>query len=170
MGGSKNPRRIKLDNSDQSNSKTRPFLFVFAVLFLATIACGPINPLYQRNNEVRLAVFAYESAKRGPVKDLVIHFRRDEPHIRFDRQSQNGGDTVWLYPAAAQEFFATRPQTDSYLYIQEIKFGEDQQSATVSVYRGDGSGYQGWQLTVIRQANSQWVVTAEEELEEEPVK
>lgn len=129
------------------------------------IACGPVNPLYQRHNEVRRAVFAYESAQRGPVKDLVIHFRRDEPRIRFEGQDQNGGHTVWLYPAGGQEYFATRSQAASYLYIQEIEFSEDQQSATVNVYRGDGSSYQGWQLTVTRQTGDQWAVTAEAELE-----
>ncbi|GAB4414592.1 MAG: hypothetical protein Fur0044_09380 [Anaerolineae bacterium] len=140
------------------------------ILFLALIACGPINPQFLRNNEVRQAVFGYEQAKRGPVKDLVIHFRRDEPRIRFDGQNQNGGHTVWLYPAGGQEYFATRPQTASYLYIQEIEFSEDQKIATVNVYRGDGSGYRGWQLTVTRQGNEQWVVTDEVELEAEPVK
>ncbi|MCK6624204.1 MAG: hypothetical protein L6R45_03390 [Anaerolineae bacterium] len=126
--------------------------------------------MFLRNNEVRQAVFAYERAKRGPVKDLVIHFRRDEPRIRFDGQNQNGGHTVWLYPAGGQEYFATRPQTANYLYIQEIQFSEDQQIATVNVYRGDGSGYQGRQLTVTRQGTDQWMVTDEVELKAESVK
>jgi hypothetical protein len=169
VGRSENARRI-ITNFQPSNLPTFQFVFVLTILFLSFIACGPVNPQFLRNNEVRQAVFAYERAKRGPVKDLVIHFRRDEPRIRFDGQNQNGGHTVWLYPAGGQEYFATRPQTASYLYIQEIEFSEDQKIATVNVYRGDGSGYQGWQLTVTRQGNSQWLVTDEVELEAEPVK
>lgn len=145
-------------------------VFAFAVLLLSILACGPVNPLFQRNNEVRQAVFAYEQAQRGPVVDLVIHFRRDEPRIWFEGQNQYGGHTVWLYPAGGQEYFATRPPTASYLYIQEIEFSEDQQVATVNVYRGDGSSYQGWQLTVTRLTDDQWMVTDEIELEEEPDK
>lgn len=178
MGRSENPRRVKLDVKIQSlgiitdldNSQPRSYLFVFVVLLLSILACGPVNLQYQRNNEVRQAVFAYEQAKHGPVKDLVIHFRRDEPRLRFDRQNQNGGHTVWLYPAGGEEYFATRPQTASYLYIQEIKFSEDQKAATVNVYRGDGSGYQGRQLIVTRQVSGQWLVTDEVELEEEPLR
>lgn len=159
-----------LSSFQPSNLPVFQIVFVLTILFLSLPACGPVNPLYQGNNEVRQAVFAYEQAKRGPVKDLVIHFRRDEPRVRFDGQNQNSGHTVWLYPAGGQEYFATRPQTASYLYIQKIEFSEDQQIATVNIYRGDGSSYQGWQLTVIRQASAQWMVTDEVELEGEAVK
>lgn len=159
-----------LSSSQTSIPPGFQLVFAFAVLLLFILACGPVNPLYQRNNEVRQAVFAYEQTKHGPVKDLVIHFRRDEPRLRFDGQNQNGGHTVWLYPAGGQEYFATRPQTASYLYIQEIEFSEDQKAAIVNVYRGDGSGYQGRQLTITRQADGQWTVTDEVELEGEPVK
>ena len=41
-------------------------------------------------------------------------------------------------------------------------------SATVKVYRGDGLGYQGWQLTVTREADGPWVVTDEVELKGDP--
>lgn len=158
-----------LSSFQPSNPPAFQVVFVLTILFLSFIACGPVNPQFLRNNEVRRAVYAYEQAKRGPVKDLVIHFRRDEPRIRFDGQNQNGGHTVWLYPAGGQEYFATRPQTASYLYIQEIEFSEDQKIATVNVYRGDGSGYRGWQLTVIRGDNGQWTVTDEVEPTEESV-
>lgn len=144
-------------------SRHRIFLLFFSLL-LFVVACGTLNPEYQLNNEVRLAVFNYEREIRGPAKDLVIHFRLDEPRIRFPGQSENGGHTVWLHPAGAEEYFATRPQEASYLYIQEIQYNEDGSAATVNVYRGDGSGYQGWQLTVTREANNRWGVTAEVEL------
>jgi hypothetical protein len=140
------------------------YLLVFVVLLLPLLACATVNPAYQHNNEVRQAVFAYERERRGPVKDLVIHFRRDEPRINFGGQSQNGGHSVWLYPAGAAEYFATRPQEATYLYIQEIQYNEDGNAATVKVYRGDGSWYQGWQLRVAREAAGRWSVTGEVEI------
>lgn len=143
----------------------RQFLLIYLVLLLPGIACGLINPEYQLNNEVRQAVYAYERETRGPVKDLVIHFGGDEPRVRFVGQNQKGGHSVWLYPAGAEEYFSTRPQTATYLYIQEIQYSQDQHSATVKVYRGDGLGYQGWQLTVIREVGGGWAVTDEGEIE-----
>lgn len=146
----------------------RHFLLIFTILLLPGIACGTINPEYQLNNEVRQAVYAYERETRGPVKDLVIHFRRDEPRVRFVGQNQNGGHSVWLYPAGAEEYFSSRPQTATYLYIQEIQYNLDQHRATVKVYRGDGLGYQGWQLTVTREVDGGWAVTDEVEFEDNP--
>jgi hypothetical protein len=147
----------------------RSFILSFIVLLLPGLACGAVNPEFQLNNEVRQAVYAYEWETHGPVKDLVIHFRRDEPRVLFVGQSQNGGHSVWLYPAGAEEYFSTRPQAAAYLYIQEIRYNEDRSSATVKVYRGDGSGYRGWQLTLTREADS-WRVTDEIEIEGSPTK
>lgn len=143
----------------------RSFIPIFIGLLLPGLACGSVNPEFQLNNEVRQVVYAYERGTHGPVKDLVIHFRRDEPRIRFVGQNQNGGHSVWLYPAGAEEYFSTRPQTDTYLYIQEIQYNEDHDSAKVKVYRGDGSGYRGWQLTLTRAAGDRWRVTDELEIE-----
>lgn len=134
-------------------------------LLLAALACGVVNPEHQFNNEIRLAVFKYEQERRSLAKDLVIHFQRDEPRMRFEGQNKNGGHTVWLYPAGATEYFATRPQEATYLYIQEITYNGDRSVATANVYRGDGSGYQGWQLTIIRDAINGWLVTDEVAIE-----
>jgi hypothetical protein len=146
----------------------RQCLLIIIVLLLPGVACGTVNPEYQVNNEIRRAVYAYERETRGPVKDLVIHFWRDEPRVRFAGQSQNGGHSVWLYPAGAEEYFSTRPQMATYLYIQEIQYNLNQRSARVTVYRGDGLGYQGWQLTLTREANGHWAVTDEVEIEGNP--
>jgi hypothetical protein len=146
----------------------RHFFLIFIVLLLPGVACGKANPEYQLNNEIRQAVYAYERETRGSVKDLVIHFRRDEPRVRFVGQNQNGGHSVWLYPAGAEEYFNSRPQTATYLYIQEIQFSPDHRRATVKVYRGDGSGYRGWQLTVTGEAKGHWAVTEEVEIEGSP--
>lgn len=143
----------------------RGFILAFFLLLLPALACGPISPEFQLNNEVRQAVYTYEQQRRGPVKDLVIHFRRDEPRVRFSGQSQNGGHTVWLYPAGAEEYFSTRPQQASYLYIQEIQYNEARNVAVVKVYRGDGSGYQGWQLTLNRNSSGQWTESEEVEID-----
>jgi hypothetical protein len=148
----------------------RHFSLIFIILLLPGVACGTVNPEYQLNNEVRQAVYAYERETRGPVKDLVIHFRRDEPRVRFAGQNQNGGHSVWLYPAGAEEYFSSRPQTAAYLYIQEIQYNPDHRSATVKVYRGDGSGYQGWQLTVTREADGHWAVTEAVKIEGDSTK
>jgi hypothetical protein len=146
----------------------RQCLLIITVFLLPGVACRTVNPEYQLNNEIRQTVYAYERETRGPVKDLVIHFRRDEPRVRFAGQNQNGGHSVWLYPAGAEEYFSTRPQTATYLYIQEIQYNPDSRSATVTVYRGDGLGYQGWQLTVTRKADGHWAVTDEVEIEGNP--
>jgi hypothetical protein len=147
-------------------ASSRPYLFIILIALLPALACGVINPQYQLNNQVRRAVFEYEKETRGLAKDLVIHFRRDEPRVKFEGQHQNGGHSVWLYPAGAEEYFASRPQQASYLYIQEIQYYENQSSATVNVYRGDGAGYQGWQLTLTRDTSGRWVVTEEVKIEE----
>jgi hypothetical protein len=143
----------------------RPFILIFIILLLPSVACETVNQEYQLNNEVRQAVYSYERETRGPVKDLVIHFRRDEPRVRFEGQNQNGGHSVWLYPAGAEEYFNTRPQTASYLYIQEIQYNKALSTASVKVYRGDGSRYRGWQLAVTRESEGHWAVTDEVEIE-----
>lgn len=141
-------------------------LLSLVILLLPAIACGLVDPQFELNNEVRLAVFEYEKEMRGQAKDLVIHFRRDEPRVKFEGQHQNGGHTVWLYPAGGEEYFASRPQAATYLYIQEITYNDDQRIATVNIYRGNGAGYRGWQLTVTKDPANRWSVTAEAELEE----
>jgi hypothetical protein len=133
-------------------------------LLLLALACGIINPQYQFNNEVRLAIYEYERKTRGPVDDLVIHFNRDELRIPFKGQNQNGGRTVWLPSAGAEEYFAIRPPERTYLYIQEIEYNEDWSTTIVKVYRGDGAGYQGWQLTLTRGQDNRWSVMDEVEL------
>jgi hypothetical protein len=149
---------------------SRYVVLIFFVLLLPVIACGTANPAYQLNNEVREAVYEYERGTRGVVTDLVIHFRRDEPRVRFPGQDQNGGHTVWLYPAGAEEYFATRPRQATYLYIQEIQLNQEQNSAAVKVFRGDGSGYQGWQLVVSRDTDGRWAVTEEVKIRNDSIK
>ena len=139
---------------------------ILLLLALPALACGIINPRYQLNNEVRLAVYEYEREMRGPVDDLVIDFQRDEPRIKFERQNENGGRTVWLYQLGAKEFFALRPPEKTYLYIQKIEYNNDR-SATVNVFRGDGRGYEGRQLILARDENDHWSVVNEVEIESE---
>ena len=149
----------------RKGQRAKSTFLVISLLMLA-LACGVINPHYQFNNEVRLAIYEYERKIRGPVDDLVIHFNRDEPRIRFEGQNQNGGRTVWLPSAGAEEYFVIRPPERTYLYIQEIEYNEDRSAATVKVYRGDSAGYQGWQLTLTRGQDNRWSVMDEVELSE----
>ena len=139
---------------------------LFLILILPALACGFINPRYQLNNEVRLAVYNYEQEVRGKADDLVIDFQRDEPRIKFEGQSKNGGRTVWLYRLGAKEFFALRPPDDTYLYIQGIEYNDERDVATVRIFRGDGSGYNGWVLTLQHGSDHLWSVTSEVEIEE----
>lgn len=129
------------------------------ILALPAIACGLTNPKYLLNNEIRLAVYEYEREVRGPVDDLVIDFKRDEPRIKFEGQNENGRHTVWLYRLGAREYFATRPQQATYLYIQEIEYNDDYSLSTVKVYRGDATGYQERQLGLRKAENEGWVIT-----------
>ena len=134
------------------------------LLILPMLACGYVNTVYQANNEVRLAVYEYEREIRGKPDDLVIDFERNEPHIVFESQNENGGRTVWLYRMGAKEFFALRPPEKSYLYIQSIEFNDNYTTATVINFRGDGSGYQGRQL-MLHHENGRWQVVQDVETE-----
>jgi hypothetical protein len=138
---------------------------VLVLLLLPILACGYINPVYQANNEVRLAVYEYERETRGKVDDLVIDFQRNEPRIVFAGQNENGGRTVWLYRLGAREFFALRPPEKTYLYIQQVTYNDDYTTATVTSFRGDGLGYQGRQLT-LEKDNEQWLVIQDLEAQE----
>jgi hypothetical protein len=95
----------------------------------------------------------------------VLDFQRDEPRIKFEGQAEHGGRTVWLYRPGAAEFFRLRPPQATYLYIQDIQYNNDRSTATVKVFRGDGSGYIGRELTLQRDADRQWRVTQDIEIE-----
>lgn len=138
--------------------KQRLYLVIFTAALLSISACGPLSFDYDQNNAVRLAVYQYERQTRGKADDLVIHSLRTEPRIKFEGQADDGGRTVWLFELAAREYFDLLPAGRSYMYIQEIKFNGDRTAATVDVYRGDTTGYQGQTLTLERQATNGWQV------------
>jgi len=141
-------------------SKIR-LLLVLSFLLLPALACGLVNPQYRLKNEVRLAVYDYERQVRGPVDDLVIYFKRDEPRVKFKGQHETGGRTVWLYNLGVADYFALRSPQDTYLYIQAIDFSDDNQTATATIYHGGGDGYTGRRLTLSRGRDPTWTVTAE---------
>jgi hypothetical protein len=133
------------------------WVIVASALFSAS-ACSLIGSDYDQNNAVRLAVYQYERQIRGKTDDLVIHSLRTEPRIKFEGQAENGGRTVWLFDLAAREYFDLLPPDRSYMYIQTIGYNDDRTAATVDVYRGDSTGYQGQTLTLERQAGNGWQV------------
>jgi hypothetical protein len=140
-------------------------LGILILLILPMLACGYVNPGLRVNNNVRLAVYNYEREVRGKTDDLVLDFERSEPRLVFAGQNEGGGRTVWLYRLGAGEFFTLRPPERSYLYIQSIKYNNDNHtSATVTVFRGDGSGYQGRELT-LKKDNEQWQVIQDKEVQ-----
>lgn len=143
-----------------------PF-FILAALMLPALACGLSSPRAELNNQVRLAVFEYVRQEYGPVDDLVIHFDRNDPRIRFEQQHQDRGRTVWLYQAGAREYFSVRPPEATYLYIQDIDYNDQRTIATTNIYRGNGTAYQGRQLTLVQEAPDHWVVQEDIELSDE---
>ena len=143
------------------------FVGILIMLMLPALACGLTNPQYHLNNQIRLAVYQYERARRSPTNDLVIDFQRSEPRIKFEGQSENGGRTVWLYQLAAKEFFESHAPQKTYLYIQQIEFNGNHNMATVNVFRGDGTGYVGRQLMLQRDDGQHWSVVKDVESEED---
>lgn len=137
------------------------------LVLLPGLACSLTGARYRFNNEVRQAVFDYAHEAYGPVDDLILHFERGEPRTRFAQQHEEGGRTVWLYLAGAKEYFGVRPPETTYLYIQEIEYDEQRAAATVTVYRGSGTGYQGHQLTLGRGAGGEWTVEDDVEIARE---
>ena len=137
---------------------------ILAIFLVLNVGCAAFNPQSTIKNQVRLAVYEYERGARGLANDLVIHFQRTEPKVKFEGQSQNGGRTVWLFTLAAKEYFDLLPPERTYLYIQQIEFNDDFTQATVPVYRGDGKGYLGRQLTLAQGADGVWLVTGEREI------
>lgn len=136
----------------------RPRLVALAILAVMLVGCGPFNPSYRQNNPVRLAVFQYEVEQRGYPDDLLLHFYRTEPRVKFEGQAASGGRTIWLFDLAAREYFDLLPPGRTYLYVQEIQFNPDRTQATVDVYRGDTDGYQGHALSLTRAADDTWQV------------
>ncbi|GAB4422992.1 MAG: hypothetical protein Kow0031_01280 [Anaerolineae bacterium] len=139
--------------------KRHPILAGLIVMVVLLAGCGPFNPGYRQNNPVRLAVFQYEVEQRGYPDDLLLHFYRTEPRVKFQGQAENGGRTIWLFDLAAREYFDLLPPGRSYMYVQEIQFNPERTQATVEVYRGDTSGYQGHTLSLSRNADDTWQVT-----------
>jgi hypothetical protein len=143
-----------------------PF-FILLAFMLPALACGLSSPRAELNNQVRLAVSEYARQAYGPVDDLVIHFDRGDPRIKFEQQHQDRGRTVWLYRAGAREYFSVRPPEATYLYIQDINYNDQRTAAAASIYLGDGTVYQGRQLTLVKEGQDLWVVREDIELNDD---
>lgn len=161
-------------NFNLSSSHVDPFyskpryrlLILLAGLLLPLLACGLFTPQYELNNQVRLAVYNYERAERGPVDELLIAFNRNEPRLKFEGQNENGGRTVWLYNLAAREYFAQLSPDSTFMYIEKIEYFDNYHQANVTVYRGEGKNYTGRELT-LQQNNpdGSWQVIADQPLD-----
>lgn len=160
--------RPQATNHKSVQRRQRPGNLLVGLLFLLllpTAACGFLSNIYQTNNLVRQTVYEYETRARGKTDDLILDFQRDEPRVKFEGQNENGGRTVWLYRLGAEEFFALRPPDKTYLYIQNIDYNDDRTQATVTVYRGDGAGYQGRTLTLAKN-DASWRITQDVAIKE----
>lgn len=134
---------------------------ILLLLALLLLACGLSQPLSLPPNQIRLAVYEYERATRGPADQLIIHFQRDEPRFTFPGQNEDGRRTVWVDNFGAGEYFDKLPPQTTYLYIQTAREGDTPNTAAATVYRGDGAGYEGYELTLTRNPDGDWQVTEE---------
>jgi len=151
--------------SSQTHRTKRTIVAALLLALLPTLAaCGWLSPESAHNNPVRLAVYRYERAARGKTDDLAISFNRTELRVKFEGQNENGGRTVWLFDLAAKEYFSLLPPGRTFLYIQPVQYNADYTAATVRVYRGDKSGYQGRELELKVNNNGEWAVTGDREL------
>jgi hypothetical protein len=165
-------KKKQVKSSGQPPAPLKPIHYTLLglVILLVLGGCGPFSPDYDQNNEVRLAVYDYEVQNHGKPDDLVIHFYRTETKVLFEGQRENGGRTVWLFDLAAREYFDLLPDGRQYLYIQQIEFNNDRTGATVDIYRGDTSGYQGRTLTLVQKAGQAqaWQVVQEAAIARQP--
>lgn len=147
----------------RNNSLRRALPGLALLIFL--LACGGQRTSW--NNQIRRAVFEYAYPRYGPVDDLILAFERSEPRIKFERQHQAGGRTIWLDRFGAREFFALRPAEATFLYIRNIRYNDDYTTATVELYYGQGNGTEreGWLFTLRPDENGQWQVVSEESLD-----
>jgi hypothetical protein len=131
---------------------------VLLLLALISASCSfGFNPaLIRRNNEVRRAALAYELQVRGPADEVLVDFGYLEWR---DNLGFTNGNTVWLNPAARDEYFALRDAHRSYIYLREPQ--ELDGAVSIVVERGGPAGVQSHQLT-LRQTGGAWQVAHDE--------
>jgi hypothetical protein len=139
--------------------KRNPIALVLLALLLATLACGVGGPATRRNNDVRRAALAYELAARGGVDEVLVAFGLTE--VR-DNLGFPDGNTVWLNQFAEREYFRSRDQSQSYLFLHDLTY--EGEAASIVVDRGDANGVQSRTL-VLRREGGDWEVVSDELLE-----
>jgi hypothetical protein len=140
-----------------AGGEVRLFL-VLSLLALVSASCSfGFNPaLIRRNNEVRRATLSYELQVRGLADEVLVDFGYMEWR---DNLGFTGGNTVWLNPAARDEYFALRDPHRSYIYLREPQ--ELDGAVSIVVERGGPVGVQSHQLT-LHQTGGAWQVVADE--------
>ena len=123
-------------------------LFLLVLLALVSSSCSfGFNPaLIRRNNDVRRAALAHEVQMRGSADEVLVDFGYLEWR---DNLGFVDGDTVWLNPAARDEYFAVRDPLDL------------DDAISIVVERGGAAGAQSHQLT-LRQTGGAWQMVADE--------
>jgi hypothetical protein len=134
-------------------------LLVFLSLLLSTLACGIGGPVAWRNNEIRKAALTYELSARGPVDEVLVAYGLTEVRANLGFEA---GNTVWLNPFAAGEYFRTRDADRTYLFLHDLEYTDG--TASLIVDRGGPNGVQSYQLS-LRQEDGDWKIVSDEPLE-----
>jgi hypothetical protein len=139
----------------------RLLLLVLVLGVLASLACnigGLGNATNQRDNAVRRAALTYELQTRGSADELLVDFGFLEWR---DNLGFIDGRTVWLNPAARDEFFAERDPRRTYIYLRSP--AEQDGNVLLEVERGDPDSVHVHRLT-LRVESGAWQVTGDDEL------
>jgi hypothetical protein len=131
---------------------------VLLLFILVSASCSfGFDPAFiRRNNAVRRAALAYEVQVRGSADELLVDFGYLEWR---DNLGFADGNTVWLNPAARDEYFALRDAQRSYIYLHDPLDVDG--GVSIRVERGGPAGVQSHQLT-LRYEGGIWRVVADQ--------
>jgi hypothetical protein len=116
----------------------REILFLASLILLPQLS-GCASWWDSESDSVRRAVIAHELDESGMhVDDLVVRLSPQEFRADFGHDSR----MVWLVsnpierPYREREYFRLRDADRSYLFIQDVRYGESHSAATVTVVMG----------------------------------
>ena len=136
------------------------------ILLLALSACTVWGE--SESDAVRRAVIAHELDERGvQVDDLIIRLSPGEFRADFGYATK----IVWLVSPGYQrqyregEYFKVRDPERSYLFVEDIAYGESHDQATVGVVLWLESGELTSKEITLRKEGNVWQIVSERMLE-----